>query len=208
MARVSATKVSGTSRVRFIMLDAELANGDLSQVTQAIQNALRPPTAPNQRFVASTTTATNGAATAKSGTENAEADEPEGDVAENAITEEPLVETSSDVSKPRKFRTPKVLDVDLETATSFQTFAEEKNPSSDLKRFLVVAAWFKLHRNIDAITVDHVYTCYRAVKWPTAIQDFSLPLRQLKHKQLVTGGAGKGLYAINHLGLAEVDKLG
>jgi hypothetical protein len=38
----SGAKVTGTSRIRFIMLDAELANSDLTQVTQAIQNALRP----------------------------------------------------------------------------------------------------------------------------------------------------------------------
>jgi hypothetical protein len=31
------------SRIRFIMVDAELGDGDVSQITQAITNALRPP---------------------------------------------------------------------------------------------------------------------------------------------------------------------
>lgn len=40
---------NGTSRVRFIMLEAELPDGDLSQITSAIQNALKPPLATNPR---------------------------------------------------------------------------------------------------------------------------------------------------------------
>jgi hypothetical protein len=71
----------------------------------------------------------------------------------------------------------------------------------------VIAAWFKLHRKEDAITVDHIYTCYRIIEWSCNIPDFSSPLRALKHKQLFDQ-KGKGLYAINHLGLAKVDKLG
>ena len=42
MAKSGTTRSGGTSRIRFIMLDAELAEGDLTQIAQAIQNALRP----------------------------------------------------------------------------------------------------------------------------------------------------------------------
>ncbi len=38
------TNKGGTSRIRFIMLDAEIPEGDLSQITSAIQNALKPTT--------------------------------------------------------------------------------------------------------------------------------------------------------------------
>ncbi|MES0100947.1 hypothetical protein [Mesorhizobium sp. M0019] len=40
MAKQSTSK-NGTSRIRFIMLDAEIPEGDLNQITLAIQNALR-----------------------------------------------------------------------------------------------------------------------------------------------------------------------
>jgi hypothetical protein len=33
---------AGSSRIRFIMLDAEIPEGNLSQITSAIQNALKP----------------------------------------------------------------------------------------------------------------------------------------------------------------------
>lgn len=202
MARVSPTKPSGSSRVRFIMLDADLANGDLTQITQAIQNALRPPLASHQRFVTSVPPAAPASAAANGGSEHVEAIEPDTTIDDGSMNEE-ATEASAQVTKPRKFRTPKVLEIDLETEPSFKSFADEKNPSSDLKRFLVVAAWFKVHRKIDAITADHAYTCFRAIKWPTAIPDFAQPLRELKRQQLLNA-AGKGQFAINHLGLAKV----
>ena len=96
------------------------------------------------------------------------------------------------------------MDVDLLTPPSFEAYAQQKNPTSDQKRYLVVAAWFKLHRGVDTIGADHVYTCYRKIKWPTSIKDFAAPLRTLKHRKLMDQ-VDKGLYAINHLGLAEIE---
>ena len=43
---------SGTSRIRFIMVDAEISDGDLSQITSAIQNALKPATTVIQQRIA------------------------------------------------------------------------------------------------------------------------------------------------------------
>jgi hypothetical protein len=109
-------------------------------------------------------------------------------------------------SRPRKpAPTPAVLELDLTTDTSLASFAQKANPKSHLKRYLVVAAWFKEHRNIDAITSDHVYTCYRSLKWPLDINDFAQPLRDLKARQYFTAPE-KGSYAINHLGLQQVEK--
>jgi uncharacterized protein YjhX (UPF0386 family) len=99
-----------------------------------------------------------------------------------------------------------VLDLDLAGDPSFAQYVEKQKLDSDASRFLTVAAWFKECRQDNEITVDHVYTCYRAVGWPTNIDDFSSPLRSLKHQQLMTSNE-KGLYSINHLGLSRVEKL-
>jgi hypothetical protein len=189
----------GTSRIRFVMVDAEIAEGEVSSITQAIQNALRGPTpAQIQRLPSPKAQEMNGSAAVSDA-------EPLTD--EEEIVLEEHGETSSRPKGPRKpAPTPKVLQLDLTTELSLATFAGKANPSSDRKRYLVVAAWFKEHRATDAISASHVYTCYRALKWPTTISDFAQPLRQLKHVQLFEQ-AGKGLYSINHLGLAEVDKL-
>ena len=77
--------------------------------------------------------------------------------------------------RSKKHWSPKAIDVDFTSAFSFADFVEQKKPTNHQKRFLVVAAWFKQHRGMDAITMDHVYTCYRAVRWPTTIADFDAP---------------------------------
>jgi hypothetical protein len=43
MAKNSAGKTGGTSRIRFILVDTEIADGDIHSITQAITNALRGP---------------------------------------------------------------------------------------------------------------------------------------------------------------------
>ncbi len=199
MAKKPSDVLRGPSRIRFIMVDAEISDGDLGQVTQAIQNALRPPQAAARKAIAASA---------------ASADEDRG-VMEAELVEEQESETAYDVAEqvsasysakaPRKPKTPKVLELDLTSEPSLAEFAKEKNPGSDRKRFLTVAAWFHLHRNGCLVTADHIYTAYRALKWPSAIKDFAQPLRDLKRDQLLEA-KGKGLYAINHLGLAEVEK--
>ncbi|WP_343716381.1 hypothetical protein [Inquilinus sp.] len=201
MAKGSTGKAGGASRIRFIMVEAEIADGDIGQITQAIQNALRGPAPLVQRI-----TGPNGTRVNAQGTADIEAEAE----SELGADDEIQVEPTPRPSKPRGPRkagpTPEVLELDLTSGTSLASYAQKANPKSDRKRYLVIAAWFKEHRGIDAITVKHVYTCYRSLKWPTNINDFSQTLRDLKSDQLVTSPE-KGAYAINHLGLAEVEKL-
>jgi hypothetical protein len=202
MARPGNNKGGGgNSRIRFIMLEAEMSDGDLSQITEAISNALRPNTVVQQRLIAAPAISPIGA---NSDIETIDAVVVEEDASEGEVASFSSNKTSS---RPRRYRSPVVLELDLTSPLSFSEFAAQKRPSNDHKRFLVVAAWFKLYRGVEAITMDHAYTCYRAVKWPTSIPDFDGPLRALKKRQLVNK-TGKGEYAINHLGMAEVEDLG
>ncbi|WP_424632136.1 hypothetical protein [Bradyrhizobium sp. SYSU BS000235] len=46
----NSVKATGTSRIKFIMFDAEIADDQIQSLTQAITNALRGPTgAPSNR---------------------------------------------------------------------------------------------------------------------------------------------------------------
>jgi hypothetical protein len=184
-----------------VILEAESPDGDLSQV---VQNVLR-----SQEIAAPTRRAALTAIAQKLPASNdpAEpADAVEVEAAEVAAAEE-STQSAPRANRPRKGKTPTVLPLDMTSEVSFEDFARAKNPASDHKRFLVAAAWFKEHRQLDVITVDHVYTCYRHIKWSYNIADFSQPLRDLKHRQLMDLKA-KGQYSINHLGLGEVAKLG
>lgn len=192
---------SGTSKIRFIMIDAEIAEGELGNIAQAIQNALRPVALAPPRPVAHIASSEASAEIDLSTNDAVDADEGT-DVVYTSPSEAPPPRPQ----RPRRYATPKVLELDLTSDPSWEQFANLKSPKNDTERYLTVAAWFKDHRNVAAITTDHVYTCYRAVKWPSAIEDFNAPLRKLKNLQFFTS-PDRGTYAINHLGLARVEEL-
>lgn len=192
------SKTGGPSRVRLVILEAEIADGDLSQLTQALSNALRGPTTTTvQRVVTS-----NSGKVITQETENADVESD----AEEEYSAEAIAKPLKAKALRKPAATPEVLDLDLNTEPSLESFAKKVNPESDRRRFLVIAAWFKEHRQLSAITAAHVYTCYRKLKWSTNIPDFSQPLRSLKHDKLFTSPE-RGSFAINHLGLSEVESL-
>jgi hypothetical protein len=164
MAKSASGKGGSPARIRFVMLEAELPDGDLSQVTQAVQNALRSPDGATAARRLITTMSAKPASSTNGATEPVE-DVMEAAVEDTVAPEAPRASTPR-AGQPRKGKTPMVLELDLTTPMSFENFARAKNPTSAQKRHLVVAAWFKLHRAQDTITVDHVYTCYRSIEWP------------------------------------------
>lgn len=202
MAKQPTTKGS-TARVRFIMLDAEIPEGDLSQITAAIQNALKPTTTIIQQRLPSQ------AATALPYGAGDTETEFEGETIEleDAAPAEATTPRQPREARPRKPTSMKVLELDLTNPPSFEGFATEHMPKNDTERNLVALAWFKEHRPNEVVTANHVYTCYRAMKWPSGIDDFPSVLRSLKAQQLVKS-VGRGQYEINHLGIARVEKLG
>lgn len=199
MAKNSISKSGGSSRIRFIMVDAEIADGDLGPITQAIQNAIRGPSPTVQRISA----LGGGKIIIPDATDQLDA--------EDEVEQAPIAEVASRASKPKGPRkvaaTPEVLDgIDWNAEPSLASFAKKANPESDRKRYLVIAYWFKQHRNVNNISPAHIYTAYRHLKWPSSISDFGSALRSLKFEQLMTSPE-RGLYAINHLGLSEVDAM-
>lgn len=197
MAKQPAPK-NGKARIRFIMLEAEIPEGDLTQVTQAIQNALKPTTIIQQRVPSSSMDLP--LVIGGGETENE-------DFLEENVVEAESAPPPKGPSKPRSYPVPKVVeDIDLNADPSLVSFASGKQPKSDADRHLLVAAWFKECRSMDAVSADHVYTGYRKLGWSTSIDDFGKPLRSLKQVQLMKS-AGRGLYAINHLGLDKVSSM-
>lgn len=202
MAKQPTTK-GGTARIRFIMLDAEIPEGDLSQITTAIQNALKPTTTIiQQRLPSHATVAALPTGTSEADEEfDSETIELEGEAPAETTPRQPRE------ARPRKPTSMKVLEIDLTSDPSFESFAAEHMPKNDTERNLVALAWFKEHRPNEVVTANHVYTCYRVMRWPSGIDDFSSILRSLKAQQLVKS-VGRGQYEINHLGIARVEKLG
>ncbi|WP_243336869.1 hypothetical protein [Anaeromyxobacter soli] len=128
--------------------------------------------------------------------------------------EEEQIETETPVapSRPKAQRAiprPQVVPLDLTSGpVTLEAYCAEKQPDSDYKRYLVIAAWLKDFRNIPSVTMNEIFTCYRHLKWPVP-PDPAQPLRDLKRKHnLFDKVEGKGAYAINHLGENDVAKMG
>lgn len=204
MAKVPPPKASAPSRIRFIMVEAEISDsGDLTQITQAIQNALRPATAA-PRLSSPAAVKINGTGTPAPVTLEAEE---EMELGEETVAEPVEPSRPAPSTRVRKFKSPEVVqDLDLTSEPTFGQFIADKNAESHQMKFLTAAAWLKQHRQIEAVNMNYIYTCYRNVKWSTDVQDFSQPLRDLKARDFLVQKE-RGHYAINHLGLQEVDNL-
>ncbi|MBR1219929.1 hypothetical protein JQ557_18115 [Bradyrhizobium sp. U87765 SZCCT0131] len=187
-------KASGTSRIKFIMFDAEIADDQLQSVTQAITNALRGPAQAPKRLAPSPAqlNGSNGAA--------AEHDD-EPDLFDHADEAEAAVDVTPAAPKKKAQRRvapkPNMILIDTDSEPPLSSLVD---PKSNHRRYLMIAAWLHDHRATPVITQDHIYSCYRLLGWPTDIGDFAQPLRELKHKQYFSTPE-RGKYAINQLGL-------
>ena len=189
----AAAKAGGISRIRFVMFDAEVAEGEIGQITQAIQNALRGPVQVTARRMSP-----SAALKAPEANGHAEEAEPEFEQEDDFVDVTPV--TPARPRAPRKpAPKPSVIQFDITSDPPLSSLAD---PKSNHKRYLKLAAWLHDHRGIEAVTADHIYTCYRHLGWPTDILDFAQPFRELKHKQYFTTPE-RGKYAINQLGLAK-----
>jgi hypothetical protein len=194
---------NGTARVRFIMIEAEIPEGDLSQITSAIQNALKPTTIVQQRIVSNPSS--SAPPLILNGQPDEEVDDELGET-EEAESETHLLKPTRP-ARQRKPTTPEVLDLDFNSAISLEDYANAHPAKTESERNLVIAAWFKECRETPNITAAHVYTAYRKLQWSAGFADFSWPLRSLKKDKLMSTPA-RGEYAINHLGIDRVERLG
>lgn len=198
MARSTSAK-GGNSKVRFIMFEAKMSDGDLSQVAQVLQNALRPTQLPAKIIQIAAPASSNGEVVA-------ELDEQLEDVVEpDANSSLQSKRVRSGASQKRSFYTPKVVPVDCDTDPSLRSFIDKHPPKNVNAKFLAVLAWFHEARAIKTVSVDQVFTCFKHLEWSTGLKDFSQPLRDLKGQDLIGGGAKAG-FEINHVGLDRVTK--
>jgi hypothetical protein len=110
-------------------------------------------------------------------------------------------------AKPTAPRQPKVLDLDLKAGTvPLRQYLEEKNPTTDNRKYLLIAAWMKANLSLDEVTIDHIYTAYRHMGW-TSQRDVGAPLRAMKAQNgWFAKGKDRGAYAINHIGIDVAER--
>lgn len=178
MARYSTPKSAGISKFRMVVIDAELQEGEISQLAQAIQGAFGVQRAALPRLSGPAVNPLSN----PDPVELAEQLDTADAVNDAGVAAVPM---PSKPKSPRKIRTPN-LDGDLhpEVDPSFKAYAEARNVTGGravLTKFLIVASWLHEERSGMAITADRAYTCFRFIGWPFNI-GFDQPLRDLKRK--------------------------
>jgi hypothetical protein len=190
------------SRVRIFFVEGDFAPGDLRELTETLSSAIRPTriaprTAPHQL------------AAPAEGHLQVEENLPDlepADLSSNGGEEAPA-RAQRGQGKKRAYRKPQVVAMKMvgDDGTAFESFANEHHPDDHLSRYLVAAAWLQEHAKVDPVTVDHIYTCYKALDWAFDVTDPGSAFRKLKRDGLGTLKAGD--FSINHIGLATVQKM-
>jgi hypothetical protein len=206
MAKEDKAKVKMT----VIQFETESSNETLQENIRAIANTLTRALAPPPRVIQTPAQLTSGNGNGASADSTVQGQLFEPDEHEDAIDVDAKPVASKKKSAPR-YTKPETLELDLESGdVPLKTFLEQKKPEGDIKRYLAIAAWFKQHRGINEITMDHAYTCYRFMGWNDVPKDVSGPFRAMKKREYgyINAGSTKGLYAINHIGENVINQMG
>jgi hypothetical protein len=178
------------------MFEGDLQEGELAQVTQAIQNAFRSPQIAAPRQIPRV-------AALSSAEADLEASEPIDQV-------EDLVSNSEILPRqrvPRKASAPRVPnpvnDLDVKSDPSLKQFCSDYELKSGFDKYLVIALWLREARQINVFSVDHIYTCYKLLGWSTNSNDFGKPLRNLANNKFLSGDS-KG-YTLSLTGAGKIE---
>jgi hypothetical protein len=119
-------------------------------------------------------------------------------------TTEDTKATTAQAGKVRRYTVPTFLkELDLDSGdVPFKKFADERNPQSDNRKYIVIAAWLKKYRNLDVITPDHVFTCNQKMGWKTQ-RDVGQPFRYMRKKSYFDP-SGRNQWTITHVGLDQL----
>lgn len=179
------------------MLEADLADGNLAELTQAITNALKPAaparyvSAPQQRVL-------NGSGDAVSD-DGEELEEQSGAEAQEEAPTAAPARGPRGTGKPRKSKPPEYIPDLIADREAFKAFAKEKATTSRNRQYLVAALWLKENANSSTVNADKIYTCFKTAGWSIGFNDWRAPFDNLvhtEHMRKVTPGE----FAINPLG--------
>ena len=201
MAKTTKAESPRQNRVRFMMLDADLSDDNLSALTQAITSAIGR-NAQNGKIqslppVSGINGNSNGTNSHLDVTPGAEDEEQHDDV---------VAETEETPRTPKKAAQPKMPKYvkDLFTKDQGEEFkAAYGAVSSHATRYLVCAAWLKEKHGKATINIDDVYTCYRAAGWSTDFKDWDSHFRGATKADKMHR-ANPGEYEITPLGESAV----
>lgn len=195
-------------KVTFVMFQVEGDDETLQQGFRAMEHAFQRLGTPSRIYAPPAATANLLPKGEKPDEGQVETDAAEPDTEPDDFAHDVIAGDGHKASKPRKYTQPKFLS-DLELTAgqeSFKDYATKKDPKSDNQKYLVIARWLQLHKNIDTVTIDHIFTCFQAMKWPSQ-KDIGQPLRFMTKNNSCFQKNGKG-WKLTHVGGDAADAIG
>lgn len=189
-----------SNKIRFVLVEADISDGNLSELTNAISSALKPSIISVHRQlparpVAQVLSESNEAVPSS----QVEEDETEADTE----TQENVNGNGAEPkpSRAKKFKSPDYLP-DLfagDKGVAFREFAKEKAPSSKNAKYLVATYWLKEKGDSTTVNANKIYTAFKTAGWSTGFNDWNQTFHNLVHSELLRK-VGNGEFAINPLG--------
>jgi hypothetical protein len=189
-------------RARFMLVDFDGSSQDLQQIALTFAHAVKAtqPAAGGPAAMASAHEVTPVRVPKNTDTpsEVVGAISPEADVPDLGMA---VALTKPHNGAKRKYRTPSVVS-ELEFndgSKSLKAYIDEQAPKDHSKRYLAIAQWLKVYRNILEVGADHVYSCYRFLGLMVPDNVLSV-FHGLKKQAWVEAGSSRGFFKITHIG--------
>jgi len=209
MARTKENTFQETKgKVTFVMFQVEGDDETLQQGFRAMEQAFQRLGAPPRLAAPPAGPVKLLAKSEKPADIHLDTEEPEHELPEDQPEEVGAATDGQRPNKPRNYTQPKFLaDLDLSSGKeSFKDYATRKDPKTDNQKYLVASRWLHEFKNIDAVTIHHIYTCFQAMKW-TSQRDVSQPFRTMMKKDSYYQKNGKG-WKLTHVGSDAADAIG
>ena len=212
----SDSQVNGSGarvKLRWMELDVQGGTAELVEGFKSFATALRTGSEASTRtLIAPAPSRNEGAVAVMDPPPLADNDE---DAIAQPVDETPETAVATGTDSPKRRPAPKAPkflgELDLtKSSVQLRDFVEEKQPRGDMDRFAVIAAWFKQHLNIEELSIDHIFTSYKALGWQAELpDDLGQTFRNLKsNKNWFDGGSKRGMYKLNWNGESAVNKMG
>lgn len=207
MANKGNSSPGEKSRFRFILLEGDVAPGELQQFAQAVAAAIRPaaPAAIGPRHPPAALAAPKPPAEEPNLFSEYAPDGEFNDQQEFVPAPAPAPKPSSGAK--RVYKSPSVLeDLDLTSGdTPFKTYIDGMSIDGHSTRYLAITRWLKQFRGIQEVGADHIYTCYRFLEMNVPEDVLSI-FRSLKKHAWVVAGSEAGKFKITHVGENKLSK--
>ena len=189
-----------SNKIRFVLVEADISDGNLSELTNAITSALKPTLTPVHRQLVPRPLPPALA--------EAEESTPASEILpdESGAPGDTQEETGGNGTEPKtprvkKFKPPEYLPELFagDKGATFKEFAKDKAPDSKNAKYLAATYWLKENGDSPTVNANKIYTAFKTAGWSTGFNDWNQPFHNLVHSEHLRK-VGNSEFAINPLG--------